>query len=570
MGAYDEDRAMHAMGIDDAYRVERVLARRGDRVTELVTLDGAGPFVRKKMPLAQAHRGVWAALASSSSPYLPQVRATYEMPDLFAVVCDYVPGETLSALVERGGRIQPWMAYPLIHTVCEAAGALHARGIVHRDISPDNIVVADDGAYLIDLGSAQMLAEASPADGTREQTMGTWGFAAPEQYGFAPVDARSDIYGIGRVLGYLMTGTSPDDDGYEAALADEPRMPSAVRAVIDRACAFEPSARYQTVTELDLALSRAFEAAGGARPSRPAAASSKSGQQVERRPPRRAGMAAGIVVGAAALCVAGAIGLRGLADGGWSVSGDAKLGTSASQAAPDEATEWDVEGSVRDRPSVLEGTAGILAGPNASGSAMATLEAPLEIIESGWTGDASGYVEYAIGIRNVSADERIDYPSFTVTGYDHDGSVVFTQQQVLSTIFPGQTLYFAGVGGNGVTPARVEFAMDEVMAANVIEVAEPVGELFEVRDATAVEGTFGTSFTGTISLAGESARAALDGLPIMVGTCVSVVLRDEEGALVGGAQAFVGLPEEGESLPFSTIDRQLPAYASYEVWVIPW
>lgn len=74
------------MGIDDTYHVERVLTSRPEGTTEIVTLDGSGPFIRKKMPSEQARRGVWATLAECSCARLPHVVAAYEMPDEFVVV----------------------------------------------------------------------------------------------------------------------------------------------------------------------------------------------------------------------------------------------------------------------------------------------------------------------------------------------------------------------------------------------------------------------------------------------------------------------------------------------------
>ena len=65
---------MHAMSLDDTYRVEQVLARGEDGITELVTIDGAGPFVRKKMRQELARRNVWSALTECSSPRLPPSR----------------------------------------------------------------------------------------------------------------------------------------------------------------------------------------------------------------------------------------------------------------------------------------------------------------------------------------------------------------------------------------------------------------------------------------------------------------------------------------------------------------
>lgn len=88
----DDKQAMHAMSIDDAYHVERTLARGPSGVTELVSIDGNGPFVRKKIPSPLAQRNVWAALSACQSNRLPRVEATYELPDRFVIVYDYVPG----------------------------------------------------------------------------------------------------------------------------------------------------------------------------------------------------------------------------------------------------------------------------------------------------------------------------------------------------------------------------------------------------------------------------------------------------------------------------------------------
>ena len=210
-----------------------------------------GPFVRKRIPAARAHRGVWAALPEIDCARLPHIEATYEMPDEFIVVYDYVPGETLEQLVESRGKLDAAKARHLVGEVCQAVSKLHAHGIVHRDITPANVVVAADGAHLIDFGIARLGSE--DAKGNEDQ-LGTWGFAAPEQYGFAKTDARSDVYSIGRLLGYLLTGVHPEDkEGYEQALAS-PDVPDDLRSVVLKATEFEPSARYQSAAELERAL----------------------------------------------------------------------------------------------------------------------------------------------------------------------------------------------------------------------------------------------------------------------------------------------------------------------------
>ncbi len=95
----DERQPMHAMMLDDAYCVERVLADGAYGVTEMVSLDGAGPFVRKKMPLRLARRRLWSPHSRMRFVAVPRVEATYELPDMFVVVYDYVDGVTLDHYV---------------------------------------------------------------------------------------------------------------------------------------------------------------------------------------------------------------------------------------------------------------------------------------------------------------------------------------------------------------------------------------------------------------------------------------------------------------------------------------
>ena len=103
----------------------------------------------------------------------------------------------------------------------------------------------------VDFGIARTVA----ANATHDTTaLGTYGFASPEQFGFAQTDARSDVYSLGRLLGYMLTGVYPDDKRYGQLLADPHVVPSQLKSVIDRACSFEPSARIQSADELRRAI----------------------------------------------------------------------------------------------------------------------------------------------------------------------------------------------------------------------------------------------------------------------------------------------------------------------------
>ncbi len=246
---------LDALERDEAYGVVQVLAEKPSGVTELVVPLGGGPlYVRKRIPLAIANIEAWVRLSSINHPHLPHVIEMYQLPDQFVVVCAYVEGFSAARLVTSQGALETSQALAIIKDVCDAAGVLHAYGIIHRDITPTNVIVANDGAHLIDLGIARVEDASARHDTTR---LGTWGFAAPEQFGFAQTDARSDVYSIGSFAAYLLTGIRPDEQGFEAAFD---ALPKTVRTCIDKARAFEPSARYGSAAELSLAFSEAATA----------------------------------------------------------------------------------------------------------------------------------------------------------------------------------------------------------------------------------------------------------------------------------------------------------------------
>ncbi|MDD6566909.1 MAG: hypothetical protein PUF11_09045, partial [Parafannyhessea umbonata] len=130
-----------------------------------------------------------------------------------------------------------------------------------------------DGAHLIDLGIARMRVDGASHDTTR---LGTWGFAAPEQYGFAQTDARSDVFSLSRVLAYALTAADPADASFDSAAQESPLVLPALREVIKKATAFEPSARYQSAGELERALAATIAGVDSTRVE-PAASAVSSG-----------------------------------------------------------------------------------------------------------------------------------------------------------------------------------------------------------------------------------------------------------------------------------------------------
>lgn len=255
----DNAQTLRALIRDDAYQVVRVLADGPSGRTELVTLDGEGPLVRKSIPLELANPAAWALAMNVEDELLPRVESLYRLPDKLVVLYEYVPGESLKELMERGELGDERQRAGYVCDVCHAVACLHAEGVLHRDITPANVVVGEGRAHLVDLGIARQQKRDAHRDTT---TLGTWGYAAPEQFGFAQTDPRSDIYAIGRLLGYLLTGvvpSSPDFDQELDHVATESGVRGSLAIVARYATAFEPSGRYQSAEELADAVRVALE-----------------------------------------------------------------------------------------------------------------------------------------------------------------------------------------------------------------------------------------------------------------------------------------------------------------------
>lgn len=578
---------MHAMGIDDAYQVVRVLADGRGGTTELVTIEDAGPFVRKKIPQKLANRSVWATLADCACSRLPQVVATYELPDRFVVVYEYVPGSTLEQVVEASGALPATEAAQLMHDACEAVETLHSHGIIHRDIAPSNIVVAADGAHLIDLGIAWTPGRDTDAD---EAALGTWGYASPEQHGFAATDVRSDVYSLGRVLGYLLTGVCPAEKGYTSSLAAD-TVPEVLRGVVERASAFEPSARYQSVPALVAALNDAADRESvGSTPAgmrKRAAlesgrdhASSDAARQSDdsvgdlsdaAEAPRRAGTRRAAVVAlvlVVLVAIVAIVAIVGCIVVSRFMGGSTDGATTGRQSFADiPETDTDENGTSSDN-GASAGDSGIAAPLLNDGDAAPPFDtADLQVVECGWWVGDMGYVNYGFALRNASADVRVDLPQVTITGRDASGSVVFTQDQVLSSLMPGETQYFGGVAGNGAAPAEVTFEVSPPQDYNVVA-STGTPARFEAHGVrAALDQLGGTTVTGEITLVEEGVDCFDGG---MGQTAITLILRDAQGDIVFGDATFANAPAPGSSVPFEFNEYDIPEYATIEVYATPW
>src|SRR5829696_4257001 len=181
--------------------------------------------------------------------------------DLQYLVMEYVEGQSLAGLLRREGRLGPRRVAEVGRQVCQALAAAHAAGLVHRDITPGNLLVDPAGLVKVaDFGIAKLAAATTM---TGDEVLGTAAYLSPEQAQGRPVDGRSDLYSLGCVLYALLTGAPPFAGDSPVAVAarhvtEQPTPPShrnprvgpALEAVVLTALAKEPADRYQSAAAM--------------------------------------------------------------------------------------------------------------------------------------------------------------------------------------------------------------------------------------------------------------------------------------------------------------------------------
>jgi len=268
------------------YRIERVLGRGGMGVVYLaddlrlgleVALKAIAPTVTADPARRERLRREARAAAALTHPGIATVYALEEFGDEIFIAGEFVAGETLREEVAHG----PAPASRALESAIEIAHALaaaHDRGVVHRDLKPDNIIRTPSGSLkILDFGLARMR-DAPPElahltdDG---KVFGTPGYMSPEQIRRGHVDARSDLFSLGILLCELLNGSHPFGGGDSATtiariLEDEPAMPPVAAAgsretdrvrpglvaVIRILLRKDPAARYPSAHALLVALER--------------------------------------------------------------------------------------------------------------------------------------------------------------------------------------------------------------------------------------------------------------------------------------------------------------------------
>jgi serine/threonine-protein kinase len=307
------------------YRIESLLGRGGMGTVFLATHERLARKVALKLIAAELASDTTfrrrfldesQLAASLDHPNVIPIYDADEVDGVLYLAMRYVSGPSLQALVRERGPLPPGETLRIAEQIGGALDAAHETGLIHRDVKPANILVAEPGdhAYLCDFG----LAKRTSSEGvTRTGSfLGTVDYCPPEQIEGRRLDGRSDVYSFGCVLFHCLTGRVPyerDSDFavLEAHLRDpppslaaiDPELPAALDGVIATAAAKDPGDRYGAAVELAAAFRGALdpEATRAAPPVR-----APSEAETRLLPRRRSRRWLAAVLAAAVLAVVGA------------------------------------------------------------------------------------------------------------------------------------------------------------------------------------------------------------------------------------------------------------------------
>jgi eukaryotic-like serine/threonine-protein kinase len=269
-----------ADALSERYTLEREVGRGGMATVYLARTAGNGRAVAVKAmhpELASAlgverFRREMEIAGSLSHPGIVPLLDSGRAGTLLYYVMPYIAGESLHGRLERERRIPEGDAVRIVREIAEALGYAHSRGILHRDVKPENILLATDPAraLIADFGLARAVGAADTTKLTKTGTVvGTIHYMSPEQVREdRTIDGRSDVYGLGCVLYEMLTGAPPFLGRTVTDLvmkilrtppvpigAVNPSVSPAVEQTIARALAKAPADRFDTMHELAAALS---------------------------------------------------------------------------------------------------------------------------------------------------------------------------------------------------------------------------------------------------------------------------------------------------------------------------
>ena len=276
--------------LGNKYRLLRLLGDGGmgsvyeaqhEKLGTLVALKVLHPELTRRPNIVERFLQEARVSAQIRSPHIVQVTDVDQTSDGVAyLVMELLQGEPLSRVLERDRKLPITAACDYTLQILEALEAAHALGVVHRDLKPENVFVTTLAGKrvlkLIDFGIAKVKRDDAAARGNLTMagvTMGTAEYMAPEQaFSADKADVRSDLYAVGVMLYEMISGTRPvmGEDARVIAMKVErgeitplvhiaPDVPQKIAGLCHRAMAPRPELRFQSATEMRLALEAAVQ-----------------------------------------------------------------------------------------------------------------------------------------------------------------------------------------------------------------------------------------------------------------------------------------------------------------------
>ncbi|MCX5044966.1 serine/threonine protein kinase [Aldersonia sp. NBC_00410] len=269
LGTYHLRSLLGSGGMGDVYEAYDTVKQR------VVALKLLPDDLARDAAFVQRFRREAQSAAVLTEPHVIPIHDWGEIGGMLYIDMRLVLGQSLRALLDKAGRLQPDRAVLIISQVAAALDAAHETGLVHRDIKPENILVVGDGsdfAYLVDFGIATGARDLSlTAQGS---TLGTYAYMAPERFDDTPVTGRADTYSLACVLHEALTGSRPYPASSPSAVmrahlempAPRPStlargVPPGFDTVIARGMAKRPADRYPTSGEFARAAQSALTGA---------------------------------------------------------------------------------------------------------------------------------------------------------------------------------------------------------------------------------------------------------------------------------------------------------------------
>ena len=283
--AHTQDRLAEAL--QDRYVIERELGAGGMATVYLaqdvkhqrkVAIKVLRPELAQVLGSERFLREINIA-AQLQSPHILPLLDSGEAEGLLFYVMPYLPGDSLRDRLAKQGTIPPSEAMRFLRDVVDGLAHAHRQGVVHRDIKPDNVMIAERHAVLMDFGVAKAMSDATAQHALTSIgiSVGTPAYMAPEQAAADPgIDHRADIYSVGVLAYEMLSGRTPFSGTAQAVLTAHltsdpeslqsvtPDVPPAVARIVMQCLEKSPAERFQSADELLQAIEGLVTPAGAA------------------------------------------------------------------------------------------------------------------------------------------------------------------------------------------------------------------------------------------------------------------------------------------------------------------